>query len=225
MPSLFRRFQSHRKLQKMLHVRWQRIFVRTGHYINWAVGGCGFPHKVKGRGTGGGRRGTLDIRRGTRDMRRGTRAPIFGRAARPFAAAVPVGKHAVRAGGHDTVRAVVPRGMDGGGGLCGWDERDYRDERDGDFRDGKDKRERRMPAENVRQHTAGRRDPSPPLSPWEKHSAPRECARGNVRFAPSGEKNPAFFSRGGLQRGGSRCILCITPEIPGDAPWKRNSAI
>jgi hypothetical protein len=29
----------------------------------------------------------------------------------------------------------------------GWDERDFSDERDGDFRDGKDKRERRKPVE------------------------------------------------------------------------------
>jgi hypothetical protein len=35
--------ESHRKLQKMLHAQWQRIFVRTRHYIYWVEGGGGFP--------------------------------------------------------------------------------------------------------------------------------------------------------------------------------------
>ena len=187
MFSLFRRFQSHRKLQKMLHCRWQRIFVRTGHYINWAEGGGGFPHKVKGRGTGGGRRGTLDIRRGTRDMRRGTRAPTFGRAARPFAAVVPGGKHAVRAGGRGSVRAVVP-------------------------------------GENMPPSGRAAR-PFVAVVALGETSAAAGMRPRKRPFCPLRRKKSLFFSRGGLQRGGNRCILYITPEIPGDAPWKRNSAI
>jgi hypothetical protein len=128
MPSLFRRFQSHRKLQKLLHCRWRRIFVRTGHYINWAVDGGGFPHKVKGRG---------------------------GQARPP-----------------------------------GWDERD------GDFRDGKDKRERRKPVETYAAVRQGGETLRRRRRPWRNIPPPRECARGNVRFAPSGEKNRLFFRAG-----------------------------
>jgi hypothetical protein len=62
----------------MLHVHWQRIFLRIRHYIYWVVGGGGFPNKVKERDMGSGprawlRRGTCDVGHATWDIGRGIR--------------------------------------------------------------------------------------------------------------------------------------------------------